>query len=87
MVRVFYVTVANADFGSPKYHLLVTFEHYRMIRTTYNFKLFDKKALTISVFFRQDVNAIWKNLYKQLLQVFHLSLFASCNKYGRPKQS
>ena len=52
--RIFYVTIADADIGSLKYHLrflnkylyhrLPNFECYRMMGTTSNFELFDKKA-------------------------------------------
>ena len=52
-LKLFYVTVANADIGSLKslhtsftkclYHMLVKFEQNRMVQTTRNFELFDKK--------------------------------------------
>ena len=55
-IRVFYVTIADADFGSLKsphtlfgkyLDMLVEFEQNRMVRTIQNFELFDKKRLTI----------------------------------------
>ena len=52
-LKLFRATVANADIESPKslhtfltkflYHMLVKFEEIRMIKTTRNFELFDKK--------------------------------------------
>ena len=52
-IKLFPATVANADIGSLKslrtflkkclYHMLLKFEQNRMVETTQNFKLFDKK--------------------------------------------
>ena len=53
-LKFFRTTVANADIGSLKslhtflkkkclYHMLVKFEQNRMVQTTRNFELFDKK--------------------------------------------
>ena len=52
-LKLFRATVANADIGSLKslhkflykclYHMLVKFDQNRMVQTTRNFELFDKK--------------------------------------------
>ena len=54
-LKLFPLTVANADIGSlkslhklfDKYldHMLVKFEHNRMVQTTRNFELFDKNRV------------------------------------------
>ena len=55
-LKFFRATIANSDIGSLKslhtfrkkclYHMLVTFEQNRMVQTTRNFELFDKKRKT-----------------------------------------
>ena len=60
---VFYDTVVNADIESLKYHVAIEpqaiakFENYRLIRTTWNFELFDKIASTI---FNKASTPFWK---------------------------
>ena len=63
----FYVTIADADIGSLKSlhtlfdmyldYKLVKFEQNRMFRNIQNFKLFDKKWLTI---FDKALTPFWK---------------------------
>ena len=60
-VKNFHATVANTDIRSLKslhtflkeclYHMLVKFEQNRMVQTTRNFELFDKKTGFLKPFF------------------------------------
>ena len=59
-LKLFPATVANADIGSLKslhtflkqclYHMLVKFEQNRLVETTQNFELFDKKPVILKPF-------------------------------------
>ena len=60
--RVFYITIADADIGSPK-SLHTLFDKYldhMLVRFEQNFELFDKKMLN---HFWQSVNIILEDVY------------------------
>ena len=73
LLKLFRATVANASIGSLKslhifltkrlYHMLVKFEQNRMVQTTRNFELFDKKKNRFfKKHFLQSVDAILEHI-------------------------
>ena len=69
-LKLFPATVASADIGSLKflhtflkkclYHMLVKFEQNRMVQTTQNFELFDKKPRFFKTIFDKALTPFWK---------------------------
>ena len=71
-LKLFRATVANADLESLKslhtffkkclYYMLVEFEQNRMVQTTRNFELFDKKSGFLKKHFWQSIDAILEDV-------------------------
>ena len=86
-LKLFPATVANADIRSLKslhtflkeclYHMLVKFEQNRMVQTTRNFELFDKKK---HFFLKPFLTKRWRNFWKTFLwlkRLFNAKLLIS----------
>ena len=70
LLKLFPATVANANIASLKslhtflikclYYMLVKFEQSRIVQTTRNFKLFDKKLSFLKPFLTKALTPFWK---------------------------